>query len=332
MTAGRRLLRSSIDVAQSAPVVSGAASVTVMDQPAPAEPAPDDRVAVFVEHRPRLFGLAYRMLGSATEAEDIVQDVYLRWDRATSIRSPRSWLTKVATNLCLNHLSSARVRREHYPGPWLPEPVLTDGGVLGPVEAVEQRESVSMAVLVLLERLSPVERAVFVLREAFGHRHQEIAEILEIEEAHSRQLLHRAREYIAETRIRNVPDAARHRSIVEAFIGATRSGELAELEALLAEDVVAWSDGGGATAARRPVSGRSKVLRYLIGIGARPEARSITSQIAPINGEPALLIWDESTLVAVVAVDIVAGRIVTIRIVLNETKLTFAAGQASPPE
>lgn len=285
-----------------------------------------------MEHRPRLFGLAYRMLGSATEAEDIVQDVYLRWDRATSIRSPRSWLTKVATNLCLNHLSSARVRREQYAGPWLPEPVLTDDGVLGPVDAMEQRESVSIAVLVLLERLSPVERAVFVLREAFGHGHQEIAEILEIEEEHSRQLLHRARKHVAEARIRNAPDAVRHRSIVEAFISATRSGDVAGLETLLADDVVAWSDGGGATAARRPVRGRSKVLRYLVGVGSRPEARGVTSQLAQVNGEPALLIWDGSTLVAVVVVDVAAGRIVTVRMVFNGAKLAFAAGQASPSQ
>ena len=303
-----------------------------MERPAPAESAPGDRVAIFEEHRSRLFGLAYRMLGSAAEAEDIVQEAYLRWDGATSIRSPRSWLTKVATNLCLNQLSSARVRREQYVGPWLPEPVLTEGGVLGPVEALEQRESVSMAVLVLLERLNPVERAVFVLREAFGHGHQEIAEILEIEEVHSRQLLHRARKHVAEHRTPNALNVAQHRSIVEAFISATRSGDVTGLETLLAADVVAWSDGGGATtAARRPVRGRSKVLRYLIGIGRRPEARGVASQVAQVNGEPALLIWEGSTLIAVAAVEVAAGRIGAIRIVLNDAKLSFAAAQAAPP-
>ncbi|WCD85321.1 ECF RNA polymerase sigma factor SigJ [Streptomyces xanthophaeus] len=141
-----------------------------------------------------MFGIAYRMLGSAAEAEDIVQDAYLRWSTAErdDLRSPGAWLTTVVTRLCLNRLSSARVRREAYVGPWLPEPVLTGDGTLGPLESAEQRDSVSMALLVLLERLSPVERAVYVLREAFDYSHREIAGLLEMSEANCRQLYRRA--------------------------------------------------------------------------------------------------------------------------------------------
>src|SRR5690606_3716848 len=144
----------------------------------------------------------------------------LRWSGAESVRTPGAWLTRVATNLCLNHLASARVRRESYPGPWLPEPVLTDDGALGPLEALEQRESVSLGLLILLERLSPAERAVFVLHEAFGYGHREIAEMLGIGEAHSRQHLRRARGHLGRDRQRFRADGARHARTVEAFIGA----------------------------------------------------------------------------------------------------------------
>src|SRR5919205_3989073 len=154
-------------------------------------------VEVFEGARPRREAIAYRLLGSATDAEDAVQDTFLRWqgaDRAR-IETPQAWLTKVVTNVCLNHLTSARVRREAYVGAWLPEPVLADDSMLGPVDSAEQRESVSMAVLALMERLSPNERAVYVLREAFGYPHREIAEILDITEAASQQILHRAKEH-----------------------------------------------------------------------------------------------------------------------------------------
>jgi RNA polymerase sigma-70 factor (ECF subfamily) len=298
-----------------------------MDEPdLDAETSPDP-VVVFEEHRSRLFGLAYRMLGSASEAEDIVQDAYLRWSGAESVRAPGAWLTKVVTNLCLNHLASARVRRESYAGPWIPEPVLTEDGTLGPLEAVEQRESVSLGVLVLLERLSPVERAVFVLREAFGYSHREVAGILDIAETYSRQLLRRARGHLDDDRQRFRTDQARHTRTVEAFISAARAGDVSGLEKLLAEEVVAWSDGGGATAARRPVRGRQKVLRYLLGIGARPEALRITSEVAQVNGEPALLIRDAGELRAVVAVEVSEDGIVAIRTVINERKLAFVTAQ-----
>ena len=157
-----------------------------------------DAVAEFERHRSKLFGLAYRMLGSAAEAEDVVQETFIRWHRAIDVDSPWAWLAKVATNLCVNRLASARMRRERYVGCWLPEPVLTADGALGPLELAEQRESVSMAFLVLMERLNPVERAVFVLREAFGYRHRELAEVIDSSEANSRQLYARARRRLSE--------------------------------------------------------------------------------------------------------------------------------------
>ncbi|QVQ52824.1 RNA polymerase sigma factor SigJ [Spiractinospora alimapuensis] len=282
----------------------------------------------FERHRRRLFGLAYRMLSSAADAEDVVQDAYLRWTQAHAIEVPLAWLTTVVTNLCLNRLTSARAQRESYPGPWLPEPVLTDDGALGPLDAVEQRESVALGVLILLERLSPAERAVFVLCEAFGYPHREIAEILHVEEAHSRQLLRRARQHVDAKRGRFPTDEATHRRIVEAFIAAARSGDMERLRELLSDDVVVWTDGGGRTAARRPIRGRDRVLRYVLGIGGRPEVRRTSNEIAHVNGEPALLVWDGGTLTAVVAVEVTGDRIDTVRMLTNEAKLGYAATQS----
>ncbi|WP_052847601.1 RNA polymerase sigma-70 factor [Streptomyces avicenniae] len=287
----------------------------------------------FEAHRPRLFSLAYRMLGSASDAEDVVQDTYLRWSAAdpAAVRTPVAWLTKVMTNLCLNRLTSARARRELYVGPWLPEPVLTHAAAadpLGPLETAEQRESVSFALLTLLERLTPAERAVFVLREAFGHSHREIAEAVGVEQAHSRQLLRRAHEQLGRPRRRFDVDERRHREIIERFFAATFDGDVAGLERLLADDVVAWTDGGGrVTAARRPIAGREKVLRYLLGLGARPEAAQVRVGFTEANGAPAAVISAGGTLLAVVVPEISAGRVGAIRTVINPGKLAFAARQ-----
>ncbi|MCX3064028.1 RNA polymerase sigma factor SigJ [Streptomyces beihaiensis] len=306
----------------------------------------DARLTVFQEQRPRLFALAYRLLGSAASAEDIVQEAYLRWSGAAEgVEVPAAWLTKVVTNLCLNELASARARRERYVGPWLPEPVLTrDGdGALGPLETLAQRETVSLGVLVLLERLAPAERAVFVLREAFGHSHAEVADILGVSEANSRQLHRRARTHVSGERPRFDVSPQLHRAMVDAFLKAAAQGDLAGLEKLLAAEVVAWSDGGGAArTARRPIHGRDKVLRYLLGVAARPEASTVTVDVDQVNGEPALLVREGSVLRAVVALEIgtaagtthsagtgqaAAARIVGVRTVVNEAKLAFAAAQ-----
>ncbi|MFC9977106.1 RNA polymerase sigma-70 factor [Spirillospora sp. NPDC127200] len=242
-------------------------------------------VEVFEEQRPRLLGLAYRMLGEVQEAEDAVQDAYLRWSGADGVEDPRAWLTRVVTNLCLNRLTSARARRETYPGPWLPEPA--DPAVLGPLETAAQRESVSLALLALMESLTPSERAVFVLREAFAYPHAEIAAILDVSEPASRQLYRRARRHVGERRF--APGREEARRLVERFLEAAGGGDVAGLERLLAEDVVAWSDGGGkVTSARRPVRGRGKVARYLLGLASRVAVLDEIG-VAEVNGVPAVV-------------------------------------------
>jgi RNA polymerase sigma-70 factor (TIGR02957 family) len=285
--------------------------------------------AEFESHRQRLFGLAYRMLGSAHEAEDTVQDAYLRWSGtdADSVRRPGAWLTKVVTNLCLDRLASARTRREMYPGPWLPEPVVTSDGTLGPLESAEQRDAVSVAVLVLLERLTPAERAVYVLRVAFAYGHREIAEALGLSEANCHQLHHRALRRLAEPGTRFEPAPGRQARLVESFLTAAREGDLAGLEKLLATDVVWWSDGGGkVSAARRPIEGPEKVLRFLAGAFAG-FAAGIDLSIAEINGAAGLVARDGGRIVGVVAFEARDGLLARVCAVVNPDKLDFVRRQ-----
>ncbi|GAA3775366.1 RNA polymerase sigma-70 factor [Streptomyces phyllanthi] len=280
----------------------------------------------FESHRPRLFGLAYRMLGSAADAEDAVQDAYLRFsgtDR-TAVEQPAAWLAKVVTNLCLNRLTSARARREQYPGTWLPEPVTTYGGTLGPLESAEQRDAVSMALLVLLERLTPTERAVYVLREAFAYGHREIAAVLDLSEANCRQLYRRAARRVTapEGRFETTPE--RQEELVTSFLAAARDGDMAGLEKLLTVDATWWSDGGGkVSAALRPIEGRDKVVRFLAG-GRERFAAGLDYTVAEINGATALVAWAGDTLVGIVAFEVRDGLIAHMRAVLNPDKLKFA--------
>lgn len=287
-----------------------------------------DKLTRFQAARGRLFGLAYRMLGEASEAEDVVQDAYLRWARSESVEVPEAWLTKVVTNLCLNRLTSARARREHYVGPWLPEPVFTPDGQLGPLETVEQRDSLSLGVLVLLERLTPPERAVFVLREAFDYSHREIAEILDVEESHARQLYRRAREHVGEPRKRFTASVAQRTKIVERFLAATMKGDVASLERMLAEDVVSWADGGGkATASRRPVVGRANVTRLFSGLPRLPRTAQARLSIELVNGDPAVAVYESGVLTYLVVPEVADDRIVAFRTIANPDKLAFAARQ-----
>lgn len=289
--------------------------------------APEE-LRVFEAQRPRLFAIAYRMLGSASEAEDAVQDAFLRWDAAdrAGVREPAAWLTRALVNLCLTRLTSARARRERYVGPWLPEPVLTGDAALGPLDSAEQRDEVSMAFLLLLERLSPPERAVFVLREAFGHPHREIAEILGITEAASQQLHHRARRHVAQERPRFDPSPAERTRIARRFLDAARGGDLAGLQELLAADVVSWADGGGRTAAARlPVRGAERVARYLGWLSRDLPGLQVVE--AEVNGQPGFLATVDGRLVLVVVLEIVSSRIAAIRLVVNPDKLAFAAAQ-----
>jgi RNA polymerase sigma-70 factor (TIGR02957 family) len=289
----------------------------------------------FQAQRPRLFWLAYRLLGSASEAEDAVQDAYLRLHAAdpTRIESLPAWLTKAVTNLCLNRLTSARARREVYPGPWLPEPVLTDVRILGPQETAEQRETVSIALLSLMERLNPNERATFVLREAFAYSHSEIAEILEMSEANARQLYRRARQRVGEPRRRFQPDLAQWRRLVDRFFTAASAGDVAGLVEILTDDVTSTADGGGkVAAARRPVSGRERTANYLARALSRnlPQLR-LRLDVAEVNGEPALLAFDGDTLSGVLCFEVTGDRIAALRILANPDKLRFLAEQLSHP-
>jgi len=289
----------------------------------------------FEANRRRLFGLAYRLLGSAADAEDVVQEAYLRWSNRARMAAgpavPEAWLTTVVTNLCLNLLGSARSRRERYVGPWLPEPVATADGALGPLETVEQRDSVSLGLLVLAERLTPRERAVFVLREAFEYPYREIGLVLEVDEAHARQLHRRARARLDRPRRGQLVDRDAHALVVRRFLSAAVEGDLAGLEALLAESVVSWADGGGEVGtARRPVEGRDRVLRYWLGLGGHPAARAIRLDVTEVNGAPAAVLSDADGVRAVVAVEVVEDRIVTVRLMASPTKLSYVAGQLAP--
>jgi len=293
-----------------------------------------DLAEEFEAQRPHLFGLAYRLLGSASEAEDAVQDAYLRLhaaDRA-AIRSLPAWLTTIVTNLCLNQLTSARARREKYVGPWLPEPVSTRDGALGPLETAEQRESLSIALLTLMERLNPTERAAFVLREAFAYSHRDIAEILEVSEANARQLHRRARQRVGEPAARFRPDPAHWRRVVERFLTASRGGDVTTLITLLADNVTSTADGGGkVAAARRVVAGRDKVARYLAGAFRRPLVDIRLDLDREVNGELAVLGFVGPTLAGVLFFDTIDDRIEALRIVANPDKLQFLGRQLSHP-
>lgn len=279
--------------------------------------------AEFETRRGRMFGLAYRLLGSAAEAEDAVQDAYLRWDRADAIAHPDAWLTKVVTNLCLNRLTAARATRERYVGSWLPEPVPTDA--LGPMETAEQRDSVSLALLTLLERLTPAERAVFVLREAFGYSHGEVAQVMELSEANCRQLYRRATQHLAERRARFQPSREQRERLASRFLAAAQNGDLRGLEELLAEDVTSSADSGGTQSmARRPIVGREKVARYFTG-GWRKVPDGITFTFAEVNGQTALVAWLSGTVMAVIALEFDGDRIADVSIVANPAKLSRLA-------
>ena len=282
---------------------------------------------VFNTDRPLLFSIAYRMLGSASDAEDVLQDAWLRCrsvDRS-AIRSTKAFATTVVTRLCLDRLKSARRTREEYVGPWLPEPVLTRE-VENPETRLQRAESVTLAFLVLLEKLSPEERAVFLLKDIFEYDHAEISGILGTTVDNSRQLLHRAKARLAEGRPRLSGTAESRRAIAERFAHAFSSGDGAELTALLASDVGMWSDGGGkASAARRPLAGRDQVLTFLIGLHRTAQTagliRDVSLRIEEVNSEPALIVRVGPRLESIFVLSIDDGAISGIRVVRNPDKL-----------
>jgi len=291
---------------------------------------------VFEQYRTLLFSVAYRVLGRAADAEDAVQDAWLRWSAAdhTQVLDPKAYLVRIVTNLAVDRLRSAQRRRETYIGPWLPEPILTGPDV---AEDAERADSVSLAMLVVLETLSPLERAVFVLREVFGFSYREVAEAIDRSEASVRQLGHRAREHVEARRPRFETGRDERRAVTETFLAATLGGDLNRLMELLAPDVTLWADGGGKVRApRRPIRGARKVATWLAAVVGRPyegvDPRDMSVETVDVNGGPAVVLHGGGRVLSVITVDVDDhGRIATIHTVANPDKLAAtAAGRAHP--
>lgn len=300
--------------------------------------AAGDRTAEFQRHRDRLFGIAYRMTGSVADAEDLVQDAWLRWSRVTDeVAEPGAYLARTVTNLALNRMASAAARRERYIGPWLPEPLVTTPDVAEEVaDEVERAESVSLAMMVVLESLSPLERAAFILREVFGYSHREVADALDRSEASVRQLARRARSHVEARRPRYESSAAEHQRLTEEFLAACVGGDLDRLMRLLAPDVTVWTDGGGKRrAALRPLHGADKAARWFIGIVSRYGVGSpggIESRPVLVNGEPGVAVTIGGVLDTVLAAELDAsGRIAAVRAIRNPDKLRHVRLDPAPP-
>ncbi|MGH3783755.1 MAG: RNA polymerase sigma-70 factor [Pseudonocardiaceae bacterium] len=284
----------------------------------PSEPA---AIRVFEEHRELLMAVAYRVLGRVCDAEDVVQEAWLRWSgvRHPDVRDARAFLVRVTTRLAIDRLRRVQARREDYIGPWLPEPILTTGDA---ADHAALADSVSMAMLVVLETLSPLERAVFVLREAFSFPYPDIAEIIGRSEPAVRQLASRAREHVAGNRPRFDADRVTRRRVTEQFLVACASGNTQALLELLAPDVTLVGDGGGrAKAPLRTINGAGKVARFLIAIAADPATADLEVELMEVNGGPAVVATAAGVPVTMVALDLVGGLVQTVRLVVNPDKL-----------
>jgi len=284
----------------------------------------DERAAVFTETRPLLFSIAYRMLGSVADAEDIVQDAYLRWQRTPDldVREPRAYLTTIVTRLAINELQSARARRETYVGPWLPEPLVTEHAPDSSA-SVELAESLSMAFLLMLERLSPIERAVLLLHDVFDFDHAEIARIVDRSEANCRQLLSRAKKHIVADEARFDTDREQAARLAQRFTEASASGDLDGMIAVLAEDITLWADGGGKVpgAALRPIHGAEAVARFIADRAARFTSAERTTRPAEINGQPGFVVYVSGRPLTALIFHVRDGRIHTLYAVGNPDKL-----------
>lgn len=275
----------------------------------------------FTEHRALLFTIAYEMLGSAADAEDVLQESYLRWSAVDAARvdHPRAYLVRIVTSQALNHLRSVRARREEYIGTWLPEPVRTGPAVS---EDVILAESVSMALMLVLETLNPTERAVFVLHDVFGYTHGEIAASVRKTEVTVRQIAHRARRHVHARRRRFEPDSSAAREIVQRFLLATSAGDVQSLMDLMAPDVVQISDGGGkVSAARHPITGSAEVARFVLGVARTSITEATGIQAATYNGMPAARFLNDGELDWLVAFEIHDGRIAGLYAMRNPDKL-----------
>jgi RNA polymerase sigma-70 factor (ECF subfamily) len=282
------------------------------------------RLAAFNQYRGLLFSIAYRMVGSVADAEDAVQETYVRWQQAgdNAIRSPKAFLITIVSRLCINYLQSARVQREEYQGEWLPEPIATDPGS-DPLGILRADESLSMAFLVMLERLSAVERAVFLLREIFDHEYSEIAVTLGLSEANCRQIMHRARQHVRAVRPRFSTTPQEHHDLLERFRLATSSGDISQLLALLSDDVVLHADGGGkATAVPNLIHGADRVARGIVLGLKKLLPPDLVQRVIQINGASGVVnYWPDGRPHSVLTLDASAGRIRAIYIVTNPEKL-----------
>lgn len=277
----------------------------------------------FDTYRPLLFSIAYRMLGSSMDAEDMVQETFMRWYRASEdeVQSPKAYLSKVVTNLCIDYMRSARVQRETYVGPWLPEPLVTEQ-MPDVATTVEMAESLSTAFLLLLESLSPLERAVFLLRQIFDYDYSEIAQIVGKNEANCRQIVRRAQQHLSQRRPRFDVSAEKRQQLTHEFIRACAVGDMDGLLNLLARDVIFYGDGGGKTfAARKPIYGAEKVARMLLGI-AKKTAPFLTMRLMEINGSLGLVFYLGNKPFNVMMFDTDGNQIQAVYNILNPDKLS----------
>ena len=285
----------------------------------------------FEHYRVLLFSIAYRMTGSASDAEDLVQETYLRYQASADqeVVSLKGYLTTIVTHLALNYLKSARVTHEQYIGTWLPEPILTseDGGF--PLADFEQQEALSLAFLRLLESLSPPERAVFLLHEIFDYPFSEIGVMLKKSPANCRQIFHRARQALQDRRMRFEPEPQRQRQLLLSFLSASQAGDMEALTSLLAQDAVSWSDGGGKVQTNlKPIYGQQAVARFWSSV-VRKNQTPLTFAQTEINGSPAILFWAESSLAGVISLTLSAEGIQEIYALLNPEKLAYLQKQLS---
>ncbi len=282
-------------------------------------------MTTFEDHRGKLFAIAYRMVGSAMDAEDIVQDAWLRYQKLTTpLDNPSAFLRKVVTNLSLDYLKSAKVQREQYIGEWLPEPIVTD--TASPADLLHKAETISVAFLVVLETLSPLERAVFILREAFDYDYTEISDILDKSEGACRKIYSRAKKHIHDNRPRFDATPEAHTRLVNHFINALQEGDITEITNALAEDVTLVSDGGGKVAAAiHPLHGRDTILKFLFGLQKRARDAKIAYEIIPtlLNGEQGMInrLTDTGEILFAATFEVHQEQIVTMRFVRNPDKL-----------
>lgn len=292
-------------------------------------PAPEE---FFEDQRPRLARFAYRMLGSRADADDVLQEAFLRWSRADrgQIQAPAAYLSSIVARLCIDQRRAVEARKADYIGPWLPEPIV-EADEPDPAGQLEMSESVSLALLLVLESLSPIERAAFLLRRVFDYGYDEIGAILEKSTDNCRQLVHRAEQAVSQHRPRFEPDAAAAERITGAFLQACQTGDMQGLLKLLADDVVVYSDGGGkAPAALAPVRGADRTARLFLGVTRKTPAEAQIRHVR-VNGQPGLVISLGGVTATVLTFDVVAGRIVTCYVIRNPEKLSRVNERVARP-